>query len=151
MWERPRELSRPRTPRQSTGGAYIRWFKNLSRSDTPDVGGKGANLGEMTQAGLPVPPGFVVTVRAYRRYDEASGLAAEVTARMGRPELDDPDRLLETAEAMQPGKLLGERLRLCGEGFHHFVGEGGTSWGINIGLVQKRPSELVPHLACGSL
>lgn len=39
------------TPRQSTGG-YIRWFKELSRSDTPDVGGKGTNLGEVTQAGI---------------------------------------------------------------------------------------------------
>ena len=40
------------TPRQSTGGAYIRWFEDLSRSDTPDVDGKGANLGEVTQAGI---------------------------------------------------------------------------------------------------
>ena len=37
-----------------------------------------------------MPPGFVVTVHAYRRYYEASGLAARVTARIGWLELDDP-------------------------------------------------------------
>ena len=38
----------------------IRWFRDLTLADSPSVGGKGANLGEMTRAGLPVPPGFVV-------------------------------------------------------------------------------------------
>jgi hypothetical protein len=45
----------------------VRWFEGLSRVDVPDVGGKGANLGELTRAGLPVPPGFVVTAPAYLR------------------------------------------------------------------------------------
>lgn len=43
------------------------WFEELSRNDVPRAGGKGANLGEMTRAGLPVPPGFVVTVDSFRR------------------------------------------------------------------------------------
>lgn len=42
----------------------IRRFTDLTRSDVDEAGGKGANLGEMTNAGLPVPPGFVVTVDA---------------------------------------------------------------------------------------
>jgi pyruvate,water dikinase len=33
----------------------IYWFKELSKEDIPKVGGKGANLGELTQAGIPVP------------------------------------------------------------------------------------------------
>lgn len=86
---------------QDAGAAYIRWFTDLSRDDTATVGGKGANLGELTRAGLPVPPGFVVTVEAYRRYYEASGLAREVTARIGRLELDDPNRLRAAADAIQ--------------------------------------------------
>ena len=43
----------------------IRWFEDISLRDTDSVGGKGANLGELTAGGLPVPPGFVVTGEAY--------------------------------------------------------------------------------------
>jgi pyruvate, water dikinase len=43
----------------------IRWFEETSLTDVGLVGGKGANLGELTTAGLPVPPGFVVTAAAY--------------------------------------------------------------------------------------
>ena len=37
------------------------WFENLRVTDIPYVGGKNASLGEMINAGLPVPPGFAVT------------------------------------------------------------------------------------------
>lgn len=38
---------------------YIKWFNEIDKHDIPTVGGKGANLGELTQKGLNVPPGFV--------------------------------------------------------------------------------------------
>ena len=41
------------------------WFNEVNKEDIPLVGGKGANLGEMTNAGIPVPPGFIVTASAY--------------------------------------------------------------------------------------
>ncbi len=43
----------------------ILWFDEISRKHIQEVGGKGANLGELVKAGLPVPPGFVVTSGAY--------------------------------------------------------------------------------------
>ena len=43
----------------------IMWFKNCSSKDFPQVGGKNANLGEMFQLGLRVPPGFAVTTHAF--------------------------------------------------------------------------------------
>ena len=43
----------------------ILFFKDIDKSDISSVGGKGANLGEMTQAGFPVPNGFAVTVASY--------------------------------------------------------------------------------------
>jgi phosphohistidine swiveling domain-containing protein len=49
------------------------------RSDSlPAAGGKGANLGELIAAGLPVPPGFVVTTHAYRRTVRNSGIAERI-------------------------------------------------------------------------
>ncbi|MFA4701639.1 phosphoenolpyruvate synthase [Pyrococcus kukulkanii] len=49
---------------------FIKWFEELSKEDVPLVGGKGANLGEMTKAGIPVPPGFCVTAEAYKYFVE---------------------------------------------------------------------------------
>ncbi|UMV49312.1 hypothetical protein LMZ02_08175 [Paenibacillus macerans] len=45
---------------------YIRWLENASHEDFAEVGGKGANLGEMLRLGLPVPQGFCITAAAYR-------------------------------------------------------------------------------------
>ncbi|MFQ5408011.1 MAG: phosphoenolpyruvate synthase [Anaerolineales bacterium] len=55
-------------------------FEKISAADLPLVGGKGANLGEMARAGLPVPPGFCVTTAAFRAFMEASGAAAATYA-----------------------------------------------------------------------
>jgi pyruvate,water dikinase len=54
--------------------ASILWFPNVGAGDINLVGGKGANLGEMTRHGVPVPPGFIVTVTSYRRFLVESGL-----------------------------------------------------------------------------
>lgn len=53
---------------------YIRWFQEISAADVGLVGGKGANLGEMVQANLSVPPGFCLTAEAYRDFIRATGL-----------------------------------------------------------------------------
>lgn len=62
------------------GARKIVWFEQVGKDDIALVGGKGANLGEMTQAGIPVPPGFVVTADAYFDFLAASGLKAKVAA-----------------------------------------------------------------------
>src|SRR5438309_9892005 len=40
---------------------------SITAADRPAVGGKGLSLGQLVAAGLPVPPGFVVTTAAFRR------------------------------------------------------------------------------------
>jgi phosphohistidine swiveling domain-containing protein len=54
--------------------SYTRWFQDITAADGDTVGGKGANLGEMVAAGLPVPPGFCLIAAAYRDFVQASGL-----------------------------------------------------------------------------
>ncbi|MHB9146035.1 MAG: PEP/pyruvate-binding domain-containing protein [Symbiobacteriia bacterium] len=56
----------------------IRSFATLSRRDLPLAGGKGANLGAMVQAGLPVPPGFVVLTDAYRAFVAQAEIQPEI-------------------------------------------------------------------------
>ena len=53
-------------------------LEELGRGDLEVAGGKGANLGELIRAGLPVPGGFVVTTDAYAQAAEAVGLADHV-------------------------------------------------------------------------
>ncbi|MGH9021184.1 MAG: PEP/pyruvate-binding domain-containing protein, partial [Acidimicrobiales bacterium] len=62
---------------------FVRWFDQIRLADADVVGGKGANLGEMTAGGLPVPPGYVVTADAYRYALTSTGIVdklAEVVA-----------------------------------------------------------------------
>ena len=49
------------------------WFNELTRDDVSLAGGKGANLGEMTRVGLPIPSGFVITAQAFRQVVETCG------------------------------------------------------------------------------
>jgi phosphoenolpyruvate synthase/pyruvate phosphate dikinase len=53
--------------------SFVLEFQRIDKSSLPIVGGKGANLGEMTRAGFPVPNGFCVTTSAYSAFIEQSG------------------------------------------------------------------------------
>ena len=44
------------------------WTTDVSKHDVALVGGKGANLGEMLKADLPVPPAFILTSNAYWKF-----------------------------------------------------------------------------------
>lgn len=61
-----------------TGLKTIVWFKEVTKKDIPLVGGKGANLGEMTNAGIPVPPGFIVTADAYYEFLKEAGITEKI-------------------------------------------------------------------------
>lgn len=57
---------------------FVRRFEKLGKSDAAIAGGKGASLGEMTQAGIPVPPGFVVLSEAFERFLAETDLGVEI-------------------------------------------------------------------------
>src|SRR5215217_2155630 len=80
---------------------YTAWFDQISKEDIPLVGGKGANLGELSRAGLPVPPGFVVTTTAYEAFVETSGIRGEVVALASVPPTEDPAAFEEVAEGIR--------------------------------------------------
>ena len=84
---------------------WVHDFADGSKDQLDLLGGKGANLAEMTNLGLPVPPGFTITTEACRAYlevgGEPAGLAdqvsthlAELESRMGRTLGDAHDPLL---------------------------------------------------------
>lgn len=60
------------------------------------VGGKGANLGEMVQAGLPIPPGFVLTTDSYKKFIEKNNLNDRINKIIHNVNPEEP-RSLENA------------------------------------------------------
>ncbi|MBI4262185.1 hypothetical protein HY624_01520 [Candidatus Uhrbacteria bacterium] len=69
--------------------SYIKFFKEISKKDVHIAGGKGASLGEMTQAGIPVPPGFVLTAAAFDRFIEETDLDVEIEAILNKVNYKD--------------------------------------------------------------
>jgi pyruvate,orthophosphate dikinase len=106
------------------------------------LGGKGANLAEMTNLGLPVPPGFIVTTDACRYYlregdvpagldDEIAGHLAELEAKMGRRLGDHADPLLVSvrsgAKFSMPGMMETVlNIGLSDESVHGLVKQAGS-------------------------
>ncbi len=101
----------------------VRWFTELSLADEASVGGKGANLGELTRADLPVPPGFVITAEAYLDAMEAAGVRDELRAAVVGLDPSDPDALAAASERARalitkagvPGALRTEVLQAVRE------------------------------------
>ena len=81
----------------------IRWFEDIRLQDTDSVGGKGANLGELTAGGLPVPPGFVITGEAYLDAMGRAGARERLVAILAEARTaaqDDLDRLASEARSL---------------------------------------------------
>ncbi|MGH2632045.1 MAG: PEP/pyruvate-binding domain-containing protein, partial [Tepidiformaceae bacterium] len=73
------------------------WFSEVGKEDLSLVGGKGANLGELTRAGIPVPPGFVVTADTYFEFIRESALEPKIVAQLEGLDVHNPKQLTERA------------------------------------------------------
>lgn len=71
----------------------IVWFEEVNKGDVGLVGGKGANLGEMTNARLPVPYGFIVTSKAYFDFINANNLQDKIKRLLTAVNVNDPRQL----------------------------------------------------------
>ena len=80
---------------------YVQKFEDLNKSDIGIAGGKGANLGELTQAGIPVPPGFVVTAGTYEKFMEDSGINDKVLDILDKIDINDTKALQAAAEEIK--------------------------------------------------
>jgi pyruvate,water dikinase len=70
------------------------WLEEVGKEDIAIVGGKGASLGEMIRAELPVPGGFAVTAQAFRRFIDENGISDELFRSL-EVDVDDADILRE--------------------------------------------------------
>ena len=81
--------------------SFTRHFAEVGKDDAATAGGKGASLGEMTQAGIPVPPGFVVLASASEQFLEEANLAQELHSILDRVNRDDMRSVEHASESIQ--------------------------------------------------
>ncbi len=97
-------------------------FAAIDRSSLSVAGGKAANLGELTQAGLPVPPGFCVTTEAYALVAEGAGLEP-ILAELATARADDTMHLAELAAAARARLLAAPMPERVAEAIRKAYGE----------------------------
>ncbi len=81
--------------------AIVLWFDSISKGDIGKAGGKGANLGEITSFGLPVPPGFVVTAQAYELFLKEANIVVDMKDILKDLDVDDTEALNKAATAIK--------------------------------------------------
>ncbi|MEI2713664.1 MAG: pyruvate, phosphate dikinase [Nocardioides sp.] len=97
---------------------YVHDFRDGDKDQKDLLGGKGANLAEMTRLGLPVPPGFTIDTEACRAYlregHEPDGLAEQVTEHLARLEQDMGRRLGDADDPLLVSVRSGAKFSMPG-------------------------------------
>lgn len=104
---------------------YIQYLDDPGTPDRSIIGGKGAGLTRLAAAGVPVPPGFVVTTAAYRDFVEQNGLTAAIASIMAGIDYDNPDQL-SVATGRIRERIVGGELPA---GLHELIAKGYSAIG----------------------
>lgn len=88
--------------------AQVAWFSDVDKDDVSIVGGKGANLGEMTQAKFPVPPGFIVTANAYYKFIKDNNLETKIKHLVNTVNFEKQDSIVQVSNHIKKEIMHGE-------------------------------------------
>jgi len=83
----------------------VAFFKDLDKKDIALVGGKGANLGEIYNLGVPVPNGFVVTSQVYFDLIKKTSLVEKIKTEMRSITLEDTKGILKSSQKIKEAIL----------------------------------------------
>jgi len=83
------------------GQKNVVWFNEVTKKDIPLVGGKGANLGEMANLHIPVPPGFIVTANAYYDFLRKSKITDKIRSLLKPLDYNDSKQLQQIADQIK--------------------------------------------------
>lgn len=78
---------------KSSGRDFVKWFSEIGKNDIAVAGGKGANLGELKNAGIPIPNGFVITADAYYYFLARTGIQAFIEKELKNIDPEDNKKL----------------------------------------------------------
>lgn len=85
----------------ATQKKFIYWFKEIGKEDISLVGGKGANLGEMYNLGIPVPPGFIISSGAYFSFIEENNLKGKIKEYLQETDKNRPESFTGVSEKIK--------------------------------------------------
>lgn len=80
---------------------FVKWFSEMNKDSGPVAGGKGANLSEIYNAKVNVPPGFVVTAQAYDYFISHAGIKEKMKSIIDKIEYENTDQLTESAKQIR--------------------------------------------------
>ncbi|MDY6893642.1 MAG: phosphoenolpyruvate synthase [Chloroflexota bacterium] len=81
------------------------WFNEVGKNDIDLVGGKGANLGELTKAAIPVPPGFIITTESYFHFLEETGLHQQIKDSLEPLDTDNSEQLSQVSSQIKDAMI----------------------------------------------
>ncbi len=80
---------------------FVKWFSELNKNSGNVAGGKGANLAEIYNLKINVPPGFVITAQAYDYFIEKAHLKEQIDELLSQIDYENTKELDETAEKIR--------------------------------------------------
>jgi len=81
--------------------SFVKWFSELNKGSGPIAGGKGANLAEIYNLKVPVPPGFVVTAQAYDYFITHAGIGSKIKALLQKIDYENTKKLEEITKEVR--------------------------------------------------
>ena len=82
-------------------GDLIKWFSEINKKSISVAGGKGANLGEMYNLGVQVPPGFVITAQAYDYFLERNKLKEKIKSILKEVDYNNSGKIEEATSRIR--------------------------------------------------
>ncbi len=80
---------------------FVKWFSEINKDSGLTAGGKGANLGEIYNLKVPVPPGFVVTAQAYDYFIEKAGIKEKIRELLSSIKYEDTLQLEQVTKEIR--------------------------------------------------
>ena len=87
--------------KEETKQDFIKWFSELNKDSIPIAGGKGANLAEIYNLKVPVPPGFVITAQAYDYFIKNSKLNEKIKEILSKIDYENTSQLDKSTEEIR--------------------------------------------------
>ncbi len=89
------------TEKNTSEYPFVKWFSELNKDSGSIAGGKGANLAEIYNLRVPVPPGFVVTAQAYDYFIEKSGIKEKMISLLSNLDYENTEELSSKTEQIK--------------------------------------------------
>ena len=80
---------------------HLKPFSKINKSSVAEAGGKGASLGEMSNAKIPVPPGFVILASTFDRFLDETDLKQEIEARLKEVNPEDTNSINKASNVLR--------------------------------------------------